>query len=520
MPEQVNLKIGSREVAYQRSDDQIAVRPSTFTRFALENFEKGASDPSRVIGSLADYDIVRLETGTPEQFSEIARGAVRSQHVYHTSDDGVPFLPTGRITLGLDGELGQDTEAYLNENGLTFERKDGPSQFTVRTAGDAVEVSALLQKDSAVAFAEPDFSTLWQTFDSVSVNDPNFAEQWHLRNTGYHRGTSHKFTAGADARVVQAWQELGHFGSHDVIVGIVDDGFDFAHPDLAGRGVAPFDFETGTDDVSPRYHGDNQGDWHGTGCAGLAAGQIDGGEIVGVAPNSRIMPIRIGPEFDEEKLHQIFHYLAEHGAWLVNCSWGPTSQNYPLGKKAHDAISYCVNSGRGGLGTPVLFAAGNKAGPVSDGDIHNGLAAHPDVICVSASTSQDGAAQSSNYGPEVAICAPSGGNGWSLTTADVTGHFTSLGGQDRPLGYRPGDYTDFFAGTSGACAVAAGVCALLLSAAPTLTARQLRAVLTQSARKIGGVEAYGNSAHSVHFGRGCVDAAEGVRLARRMAATG
>ena len=58
-------------------------------------------------------------------------------------------------------------------------------------------------------------------------NDPLFPEQWHLENTGQDGGTP-----GIDANVVSAWDSVLGTG---VVIGIVDTGLQYNHPDLLAQ---------------------------------------------------------------------------------------------------------------------------------------------------------------------------------------------------------------------------------------------------------------------------------------------
>jgi subtilisin family serine protease len=148
----------------------------------------------------------------------------------------------------------------------------------------------------------------------------------------------------------------------------------------------------------------------------------------------------------------------------------------------------------------ILFAAGNSNFDVS----RNSYASYSGCIAVAASTNRDLKASYSNFGLGISICAPSNGGTLSITTTDATG----------TLGYSSGNYTSTFGGTSSACPLAAGVAALVLSANPNLTWRQVRRVLEQSADKIdtaGG--AYSALGHSTKYGYGRVNASRAVQLA-------
>jgi subtilisin family serine protease len=374
-----------------------------------------------------------------------------------------------------------------------------------------------------VTVAEPDLVTTKRTQALALDQDELLARQWHLRNTGTHNGVSLGFAAGADARVVAAWNVLDDFGSSDVTVGIIDDGFDLSHPDLVNKAVSPWDFARNSSDVSPQPNpvAPEQGDWHGTACAGVAVGKARGGQIIGAAPNARFIPIRMTRELSPVHVAQWFDYMTDKGAWVVSCSWGAEAAVYPLPQRVADAIARCARDGRQGRGCVVVFAAGNSGKNVNDPpNFQNGFATHPDVVVVAASTSRDTHADYSNFGNEISVCAPSGGlGGWNIITSDVRGTYTDSDGVERSSGYADGDYNVNFTGTSSACPLVAGVAALVLSANPWLTSAEVREILKSTARKIGPAGDYANG-HSVRFGHGCIDADGAVQEAIRRGSHG
>ena len=89
-------------------------------------------------------------------------------------------------------------------------------------------------------------------------------------------------------------------------------------------------------------------------------------------------------------------------------------------------------------------------------------------------------------------------------------------GVTHEMGYAAGDYSFTFAGTSSACPLVAGVCALILAATPSLNGKQVREILKRTARRIGRDEDYEPDGHSPHFGYGCVDAEAAVKEAARI----
>jgi len=523
MTKTIDIKLGKDRVALRRSDSLVALRPrpGRSSSFDVELQSLQLRNLGARRGKVGGLDIVELPSAGAAQSrarEDLRRmmSLQRQTAVYHTSDDAVPFVPTGTIYMSfVDGTDKETINSVLERHGLVALRSERGGFLTVATRRDPVEVCVTLQTDAAVAVAEPDLVTPREPASHLLPQDRLFGRHWHLNNTGMHDGTSHGYKAGADARVVEAWYALGSMGSEAVIIGVIDDGFDLSHPDLSGKSVFPWDFARNSSDVSPGEPDVAVPDWHGTACAGVAAGRAVGGDIVGAAPNARIMPVRMGPDIDTETLARVFEYMADKGASVVNCSWGPKADRYPLPQRLTNAISQCVQEGRGGLGTAVIFAAGNLNRNINDGIYHNGLAVHPDVIAVSSSTSLDQRSDTSNFGAEICVCAPSsGGGGWAIVTSDVTGNWTDSAGVARARGYSAGDYHMHFGGTSSSSALVAGVCALVLSAAPRLGAAELRKILERTARRIGGQGYYDANGHSAHFGYGCIDAAAAVAAAR------
>jgi subtilisin family serine protease len=512
----LTLKFAGTDVELTRNDELVAVSPlpGLSRAFETELMSREVRRTATRRGKVGAYELLELPDNPATQ--RAARGDLdkmttraRQRSVYHTSGDGVPFVPSGTIYMGFaPGATSEDINGVLQRYALVAVRSEAGGFTTVATEADPVQVCAELQREPAVAVAEPDLITPRTT---CQLPDGLFDRHWHLNNLGRHGGQTFGFKAGADARVVEAWHNLGGLGSDAAVIGIIDDGFDFNHPDLQGKEILPWDVTRNSPDVSPADPLTGALNWHGTACAGVAAGRAGAGDIVGAAPNARIMPVRIGTDLHTEELARAFGYLAANGAWVVNCSWGPAASRYPLGLRVANAISECVRSGRRGKGAAVLFAAGNSNVSINDPTHLNGFATHPDVIAVASSTSLDQRSDTSNFGRDIWVCAPSsGGGGWAIVTSDVTGDWVEPSGVSRPRGYGPGDYFTQFGGTSSSCALVAGVCALILSAAPGLSAVDLRTVLKQTARRIGDPASYDAAGHSEQFGYGCINAAAAI----------
>jgi hypothetical protein len=518
-----HLKIGDHTVALRQSDSLIAVKTSSEAG-AVKLASLTVPSPTFQGRGLAGFELRQVRTNgtTPRDALAILRQSdtiTQGTEVFHTSDDDVPFVPTGEIFLRFQaGASKAQIEELLDRERLVVIEGRPASTFIVATtsASDPViEVAARLQEEPIVTVAEPELATLGRLAQIQAPSDVFLREQWHLKNVGFHRNTSVGFKEGADARVVEAWEQAGTLGDRNVVVAVIDDGFDLEHPDLAAPAkiVAPRDFTRNSAHPAADWR---RRDWHGTACAGVAVGAASNGGIVGAAPGCRLMPVRWG-ELTPRQVAAWFDWVREHGAWVVSCSWGAAARYYPLGTEIKEAIERCAREGRGGKGIVICFAAANDDHDINDGaGFLHGFAVHPDVIAVAASTSRDQRAHYSNFGQEISVCAPSSGaGGYGVTTADVTGTFT-VHGITYDKGYAPGPVTHDFGGTSSACPLVAGVCALVLSVNPGLTAAEVRDVIQRTARRIGDPNGYDDRNHSRYFGYGCVNAVEAVKLARSL----
>ena len=78
-------------------------------------------------------------------------------------------------------------------------------------------------------------------------------------------------------------------------------------------------------------------------------------------------------------------------------------------------------------------------------------------------------------------------------------------------------YTDKFGGTSSAAPLVAGIAALVISANPTLTAKEVKSIIKKSADKIKRKNTtagkYDRNGHSKWYGFGKVNAGRAVKIA-------
>jgi len=301
-------------------------------------------------------------------------------------------------------------------------------------------------------------------------NDTFGARHWDLMNVGQIAGLGNDDN-DLHATPSEAWGLYGM--SENVVVAVIDEGVDLTHPDL--------NLVTGYDSDGS-VGGGARGD-HGTACAGEAGAIRDNATgVIGVAPNSKIMPVYWGITYAD--LASAIDVAVAHGAHVLSNSWGW------IGAPSTDitnAITDALSAGR-----VVVFAAGNgpDRSPWTYEVVYPGsLTGSTDVICVGASSptdqhknasSSDGQYYwgSSYVGDGPDICVP---GCWSYTT-DRQG---ADGYNDGSTDLSDADYTHDFSGTSSSTPKVAAVAALLLSANPNLTPGQVKAIVRNTADDIG-----------------------------------
>lgn len=357
-----------------------------------------------------------------------------------------------------------------------------------------------LKQSELVSHAIPYFDSPMTLHEEVgSPIDDLFLDQWYLNNSGgAANDPKGKFVKGSDMSVSAAWRLLGNRGSSKIKVAIVDLGFDMAHPDFKGKIEAPFSLYN-SESIPERGV-----DTHGTACAGLAIAKSNGSGIVGVAPNAKFLPIE-GTTHNADSLERVFKHCMDNGADIISCSWGSIEPEHQMTAAHIEVMNNAAKKGRKGKGCVILFSVGNE-----NAEHINNYSDHPDVIAVAGSTSADEHFVVSNRGKGISVSAP-GGNFPLITTRaswDPGYWFDDI---ERGT---PGLYKHF-EGTSASCPLAAGVCALILSANPKLTSAEVRDILESTADKIGGANEYDDKGYSLRFGYGRVNAEKAVAEALR-----
>ena len=559
-----------RRVAGKSSADterrSLPIRFGRETRFAIGILERAAAMPlgtrSKWVASLASHAIVLVAVAalsTMGQTAPLRRVEFRepSLVVYQ-----IPPADAGKVTDGyfgvplkiqfgtewteawLDGttdavdlgnrvvlqlEPGAALDSLLNGRDLTLARTVKPNLFILQASDSqsAINAAEALAKESGVVASYPVTRRAYRKLNAYAPapDDPEFGRQWHLENRGSSRNLD-----GPDLNVRAAWPAARGDG---VLVAVADDGIQLDHPDLEARASgAHFNFYRGVRNGWPAASDAN----HATAVAGLIAAETgNNADVAGVAPGARMSSwVIFGTSFrgrdsiaSDEQLMDMFQHEVNRVA-VQNHSWGSTS-TVQLGIDAlsDSGINAAVTEGRDGKGVVIVRAGGNERENLTNSN-DDGFASDPRVIAVSAMRKDGRAVSYSSPGACILVAAPSGDvidtddDGFpdeidpdapEVLTTDRTGR----NGYNTDSG-ETGDVTGF-SGTSASSPQIAGVTALILSANPSLTYRDVQQILIFSARHFDfdDPDARLNGAgfrvsHNVGFG--VPDAAEAVRLAK------
>ncbi len=336
---------------------------------------------------------------------------------------------------------------------------------------------------------------------TLNPQDPLFSSQWEMRVTN----------------ALNAWR---YSTGERVIIGLIDTGVDFEHPDLVNSlwinesedingngqfdpwshtemrngiygdldgidqdGNGYVDDVIGYDMVDQEYA--NFGDWntpdpipfdegrHGTSVAGVMVASANNIGIRGLAFNSKLMTVRAfdgGGEAESDDIANAIIYAVSNGAKVLNFSFGEPYSSPIL----RDAIRFAYS-----MGVVMVSSSGNNGWnrPHFPSD-------YPEVICVGGTNSDNRNYGFSNWGSFIDLVAP----GHQVLSTEA---FSS--------GYRRSS------GTSMAAPFVSAASAMLFSLYPNMTPSEVRSLLQTTAFDLG------ERKWDTRFGAGLLDASRAVQ---------
>jgi thermitase len=338
--------------------------------------------------------------------------------------------------------------------------------LTIYPSGDElVGISSGYSTTAAITKLEANPNVIYATADSIIheaaaaglPDDTDFSQLWGLDNSN-----------GVDIDAVPAWGVT--LGSTSTIVAVIDTGIDLDNPDFAGK-----IWTNSTNDASEGYPNDVHG-WnfidstpdvqddngHGTHVSAIiaAVGNNDDG-VAGVDPSAQIMPLKFldsnGNGSTDDAVSAIY-YAVEHGAQVINASWGGIAGSGPL----QSAIAYA-----NAHNVVFVTAAGN------DGTDNDSTASYPasyqepNELSVAAIDQNGNLASFSNYGSTTVNLGAPGVD----IVSDVPTSIDSSG-------------LETLSGTSMSTAYVSGVAALVSGLNPSFTAAEIVARIDSTVKPL------------------------------------
>ena len=287
-------------------------------------------------------------------------------------------------------------------------------------------------------------------FDYVKTfNDPKLKDNnanWYLKTINIER----------------AWNQTT--GNKNIVIAVIDNGFDLNHPELIGKSVKPYNVIDKSTNVSPSKEN------HGTHVTSTIIANVDNNQgLVGVCPDCSFMPIKVDDQngmVSSTYIIDAILYAIKNKADVVNLSLGmeiPMGLNIPLQEQKDyinssakdeeefwdDLFNYANNKN-----VTCVLAAGNS-------NIMTGFdpfQRSKNTIKVGAIDKNNTKAPFSNFGPTTTIYAPG----------------TNI------YGAKPGNSYEVLQGTSMATPIVSGFVGLLKSKNKTLTNQQILSIINRN----------------------------------------
>lgn len=321
----------------------------------------------------------------------------------------------GNNTITVLNNLSKLKDVHIKSYSLI----NGLKLVTFDPSIDVDKVLTLLTAQEGVLYAEPDYIMRTAVMDdSYLVNDIDFLKQWSLHNTGQNGGK-----IDADINAPETWAK--HHRYQDIVIGIIDSGIDYLHPDLLANiwvnkleipGNNQDDDNNGyIDDVyginALKKNGDPFDDhFHGTHVAGIMAATSNNKEgIAGIAPQAKVIACKFldhlgfGSVSDALSCMECLAKLKTRKVdplplAIINMSFGGSKPSLALldAIKAHED-----------LGILIVAAAGNYSSNNDLLPIYPASFTPRNIIAVGASDMNDDLASFSNFGKKtVHVIAP------------------------------------------------------------------------------------------------------------------
>ncbi len=380
------------------------------------------SDPIKIDARASKFDFVpgvvlaRLKDDATPVLGKTSAGAV-TMGIASVDAILAKYQATSSKKLFPDAPKLTQVQMLKTYSGQTFQRPSLHNiyKITIKDPAQTLNVIDELKNNPNVIYAEPDYiysvvddkpespvmtekeaeewirgqKSLVNSHESnqnpisiqtVTPNDPLYSQQWGIPAT----------------QVDQVWDSTT--GDTSQIIGILDTGVDWKHPDLAANIWANPNPRTTPDadgvvnDIRGWDYINNDNDpmddnSHGTHVSGIAAAVGNNGiGIAGVDWHAKIMPIKVfqsDGRGDAATITKGIIYAATHGATVINMSFGSYAESLTMEAALENAYANCV----------LVAAAGNDnkfIGPKPDCNLQPGIPFFPAALSYVLGVQADG----------------------------------------------------------------------------------------------------------------------------------
>ena len=241
--------------------------------------------------------------------------------------DSITNIVADRLNIALHGQ-NKDIEAFC----IDFKKVYPEAAYSIiykdpKTARVQIQFPSdeLMVVKNSIESKIPDYDLLiWHENifqnNSIQLNDPGFSDRkksWYFN----------------EVQAKEAWEITQ--GEEEVVIAILDSGFDTNHPELKDKLYKPWDVTTQS--ASIQHHKEHS--IHGTHVASISAANANNQSgVAGIAPNCKIMPVKVGDSngtLASTFVIDGFLYALNNGADVINMS---------LGLYVHPAIEHLPES--------------------------------------------------------------------------------------------------------------------------------------------------------------------------------
>lgn len=402
-------------------------------------------------------------------FAFAQNGVVKGQAV--VVDPAVVRTALNEVIVQLAPGTDQAAFAKQYQLTLTYSYKSDANTFVFSSTDKIATAMTAMAGDARVQSSQQNYQTVREKNafipdDPLFFSSGGFNGQWHLDNS---IGRPH-------VNVVGAWNR--DLTGQGVIIGIVDDGVEPTHVDMAANFSAAHTYDFMANQATQVF---NNADRHGMSTSGVAAARGGNGiGLTGAAPLATVASMKVftgsGTATDAVFADAVMYHSsgANTSVTIKNHSYGISD---PFINNSIESQAYSTSAA---AGTVHVVSAGNDRGTIA-ADANKKMAqANPDVITVAALGSTGVFSSYSNYGANITVTAPSSNGSVGISTTDRTGNLGYNTNGNGTTNYADRAYTNNFGGTSSSAPLVAGIMALGKQANPNMDVRLAKHILART----------------------------------------